>query len=361
PPPPRSRPRPVTLAGLAAADKVYDGNTAAVLSGGTLQGLVGSETLGLTVGGRFDTKDVGNDKAVIVDAGVADGTNGGRAANYRLAELAPVRADITPATLVYTADPASKVVGAPLPALSGSVSGFVAGETQAGATTGSLRFTTPATATSPAGAYAVDGGGLSATNYVFTQAPGNATALTVVGLPPQQTDPGARVAVARSVERVTLPPLGSSPADGRVLDVLQALRGAGLGDGALFAPIPVGELTEAQLTTLLAARDRYKKALFEVSLRRLESDPGLADLPACQSAKEVDNGTCLITEDLKKQLQAERAGVQVAQGQAPAPAPAAAPAPAPAAASPAPAPATPAAAPSPAPAPAPSAAPAPAP
>ncbi|MFG5411455.1 MBG domain-containing protein, partial [Piscinibacter sakaiensis] len=199
-------PKTLTLAGLAAADKVYDGNTAAVLSGGTLQGLVGSETLGLTVGGRFDTKDVGNDKAVIVDAGVADGTNGGRAANYRLAELAPVRADITPATLVYTADPASKVVGAPLPALSGSVSGFVAGETQAGATTGSLRFTTPATATSPAGAYAVDGGGLSATNYVFTQAPGNATALTVVGLPPQQTDPGARVAVAGDAAAARLQP-----------------------------------------------------------------------------------------------------------------------------------------------------------
>ena len=39
--------------------------------------------------------------------------------------------------------------------------------------------TTPADAGSHAGEYAIDGGGLTATNYVFVEAPANATALTL--------------------------------------------------------------------------------------------------------------------------------------------------------------------------------------
>ena len=63
---------------------------------------------------------------------------------------------------------------------SGSVSGFRNGDTQATATTGTLVFDTPATQASPGGVYAIDGSGLAAGNYVFAQASGNATALTVL-------------------------------------------------------------------------------------------------------------------------------------------------------------------------------------
>ena len=58
------------------------------------------------------------------------------------------------------------------------------GETQGSATTGSLAFVTPATSASPAGTYAIDGSGLTATNYTFTQAAGNATALTLNAVAP---------------------------------------------------------------------------------------------------------------------------------------------------------------------------------
>ncbi len=65
--------------------------------------------------------------------------------------------------------------------LSGTVSGFVAGETQESATTGTLTWVTNATTTSSVGPYYINGSGLVANygNYVFVQAPSNASALTV--------------------------------------------------------------------------------------------------------------------------------------------------------------------------------------
>jgi hypothetical protein len=100
---------------------------------------------------------------------------------------------VTPATLTYLANAASRAFGAPNPVFTGTVTGFVNGDTQASATIGTLSFSSTATATSAAGSYAITGSGLSAGNYVFTQAAGNATALTVatnqsnIPLPPAAT------------------------------------------------------------------------------------------------------------------------------------------------------------------------------
>jgi uncharacterized protein (UPF0264 family) len=78
-------------------------------------------------------------------------------------------------------NPASSTYGAAIPALSGSVTGYVNGQNQASATTGTLGFTTLSTSASNAGAYAITGAGLVANsgNYVFVQAAANATALTI--------------------------------------------------------------------------------------------------------------------------------------------------------------------------------------
>ena len=88
---------------------------------------------------------------------------------------------INPATLTYTANAASMKYGNSVPALSGSVSGFVGGETQATATTGTSAFSTLAGATSHVGNYGVTGAGLSANNgnYTFSQAAGNSTDLSI--------------------------------------------------------------------------------------------------------------------------------------------------------------------------------------
>jgi hypothetical protein len=75
------------------------------------------------------------------------------------------------------------------------VAGFVGGDTLASATTGSWSFSTPADTGSLPGPYAVTASGLTALlgNYVFAQAPGNASALAVTEAPvaPQQFLPRA--------------------------------------------------------------------------------------------------------------------------------------------------------------------------
>ncbi len=86
---------------------------------------------------------------------------------------------VTPATLTYVASPATRTQGQPNPAFNGSVTGLRNEDSLGGATTGTLAWTSPAAAGSAPGNYAVNGGGLSATNYVFTQAEGNSSALVV--------------------------------------------------------------------------------------------------------------------------------------------------------------------------------------
>jgi len=96
---------------------------------------------------------------------------------------------VTPATLTYVADPSTQFAGSTFSAFTGTVFGFVNGQNLASATTGTAQFDTPATAASTPGTYGIFGSGLTAKhgNYVFAQAPGNATALTLN--PPPGNDP----------------------------------------------------------------------------------------------------------------------------------------------------------------------------
>ncbi len=97
---------------------------------------------------------------------------------------------INPATLMFSANAASRPYGVANSDFNGSVTGFVGTDTLANATTGTLFWTSPANANSLAGSYAIDGSGLTAMNYVFAQALSNATALTV------QANPLATVTMA---------------------------------------------------------------------------------------------------------------------------------------------------------------------
>jgi filamentous hemagglutinin family protein len=96
-----------------------------------------------------------------------------------LINAAPGTLNVTPAMLTYVAAPSTRESGLPNAPYSGTVTGLVNGETLAGATTGTLVFTSPSPVVTPAGQYAINGGGLTARNYVFQQAPSNLTALTV--------------------------------------------------------------------------------------------------------------------------------------------------------------------------------------
>jgi len=88
---------------------------------------------------------------------------------------------VVPAQLTYKANNASRTYGAADPVFTGTVTGFVLGQTQASATTGTLMFTTTADASSNVGQYPIYGSGLTANfgNYYFVQAASNDTALTI--------------------------------------------------------------------------------------------------------------------------------------------------------------------------------------
>jgi gliding motility-associated-like protein len=126
---------------------------------------------------NYSDGNVGTGKTLSASGLVINDGNGGN--NYSINYINNTTGVITAAMLSYTATPASKVYGTVNPAFAGTVTGFLGGDTQVSATTGTSSFVTTANTTSPVGSYAVNGTGLSAANYVFTQALANNTALTI--------------------------------------------------------------------------------------------------------------------------------------------------------------------------------------
>jgi MBG domain (YGX type)/YDG domain len=200
------------------------------LAGFTSSGLIGSETIGSvnqSSAGAAPTANVAGGPYVITASNAAGGSFS--ASNYAITYVNGVLT-VTPATLTQTANPASFVSGTTIPALSGTVTGFMNGETLAGVTTGLLTFITTTASTAPAGSYAINGSGLTVNggangNYVLTQAAGNATALTVT--PAITSLPGGAQDALSSTGALTGSPPASPPAgDG---------GGAGVGAGPLGA------------------------------------------------------------------------------------------------------------------------------
>jgi hypothetical protein len=76
-------PRPVTLSGNSAADKVADGTTAAQVTAGSLSGLVAGEGLNVNAQGEFEDALVGTNKAVNARFALQNGALG-LASNYQL-------------------------------------------------------------------------------------------------------------------------------------------------------------------------------------------------------------------------------------------------------------------------------------
>uniref|UniRef100_UPI002616F515 YDG domain-containing protein n=1 Tax=Janthinobacterium sp. TaxID=1871054 RepID=UPI002616F515 len=174
----------VIVTGVGAANKVYDATTGATLTGKAAVQALGIDQLGVTGGSAaFVDKHAGNGKTVILGG---FGLQGADAANYDLVQPGRVTADIAKASLLYTAAPVTLTGGRTPEGLRGSVSGLLGNDSLADATHGSLAWTSPATASSPAGSYAITGSGLSSTDYVFVQADANAQALTLqsASLPP---------------------------------------------------------------------------------------------------------------------------------------------------------------------------------
>ena len=116
----------VTVSGITAADKVYDGGTSATVnaSGATFAGIVSGDTLTITSTGTFADANVGNGKTVNLTLGILGGAS---AANYKLAATGhqtETTANITAATLtVQPATLLSKVFGEADPPLTYTYTG----------------------------------------------------------------------------------------------------------------------------------------------------------------------------------------------------------------------------------------------
>jgi hypothetical protein len=76
-------PRPVSLSGNSAADKVADGTTTAQVTAGSLNGLVAGESLNVNAQGEFEDALVGTNKAVNARFALENGALG-LASNYQL-------------------------------------------------------------------------------------------------------------------------------------------------------------------------------------------------------------------------------------------------------------------------------------
>jgi hypothetical protein len=119
---------PKSITGSFTADnKVYDGTTAATISGRSLQGAIGGDAVSLSGGNAtFANKDVGTAKTV---TGTGFGLSGTDAANYTLGSVSNTTASITAKSLtgsftaadkVYDGNDSATVTGRSLP---GAVAG----------------------------------------------------------------------------------------------------------------------------------------------------------------------------------------------------------------------------------------------
>jgi filamentous hemagglutinin family protein len=187
---------PVQLFATASLSKTYDGTDTASLSGShtTLTGFVSGQGASVNSGvnGTFASPNVNTGIVVTGPALLAGNltpTGSTLLSNYLLPTSDDGTGAITLKALTYTATPSSQQYGLFSPSgLTGTITGFVNSETLngdivAGSMSGTMVFTTGATVTSNVGSYAINGSGLTASNYSFSQASGNSNALTITAAP----------------------------------------------------------------------------------------------------------------------------------------------------------------------------------
>ena len=88
----------LSVTGTAVANKVYDGSTVATLSGGSLVGVINSDTVSLVPGGAFVSKDVAN----TISVSATNALSGPQASNYNLTQPTGLSANITPKPITMT-------------------------------------------------------------------------------------------------------------------------------------------------------------------------------------------------------------------------------------------------------------------
>jgi hypothetical protein len=166
----------LTLAGLSAENKTYDGLTTATFTG-TLTGVVSPDVVTFAGSGTFASINVGTGIAITSTATLG----GAGAANYTLTQPTGIAANITAKSLTITANNVTKEIGATLTSGAGSTdftsSGLVGSQTIGSVT---LTYGTGASAGDAIGSYsnqvtpsAATGGTFLASNYSISYLAGN--------------------------------------------------------------------------------------------------------------------------------------------------------------------------------------------
>ena len=172
---------PVTVSGVNAANKVYDGTTSATIAGTAIvSGVLGNDDVGVEYGTAvFADANVGEGIAVAFSGFTLTGADKG---NYYLSnQPASVTANITKAPLTITAKDKTIAYGDE-PANDGvEYSGFV-GSDDASVLGGTLAFNTDYKQYGNVGSYAITPSGLTADNYDISFASGTLT------VEPKKTD-----------------------------------------------------------------------------------------------------------------------------------------------------------------------------
>lgn len=203
-------PKALTVTGLSASSKVYDGTTTATLVGtASLNGIVGTDavTLAGTPAAIFNDKNVGTNKAITISGYTLSGADAG---NYSITQPTGLTANITVKILSITAPSiASKVydgstaTGAITP---GTLSGFVGTETVTATASGTYADANVGTGKSATVTYVLANGtnGGLATNYSLANGTGTGditkanpvftTSTITINVGGTYTLPGANVA-----------------------------------------------------------------------------------------------------------------------------------------------------------------------
>jgi len=171
------KPKNLTVSGLAAENKIYDGTTDAEVKGGILSGKVTGDDVDATfpTSGTFASANVGSNIAVSVADITLSGADKG---NYTLTQPTGLKANITKAPISVKANDVTIIQGATIPALTYTItSGQLFGTDEiTGAPTTAANGTKLGTFDITKGTLAVS------TNYDLTFAKGT---LTVVDKTPQ--------------------------------------------------------------------------------------------------------------------------------------------------------------------------------
>ena len=161
----------LSISGISAANKTYDGTTSAVVStaGVVKSGLIAGDTVTVTSSGVFADKNAGAGKTV----NLSNSYGGADLGNYAITDQTTAMANIGQAALTMTAQNASKLVGQADPTFNINYSGFVNGETASVLSNASVTRTGADTAANTYNGVLVPSA-LSA-NYNITTVNGNLT------------------------------------------------------------------------------------------------------------------------------------------------------------------------------------------